>query len=222
MSQASASRTITPAELKKWFGTSHRAVLGDEQCSKLAEYLTKIKWPADPPDGREPSFTINESEDPYWDFQAASEAAKLLVDCVPAMLNHWKGLTWAPSTRGGYPAIVALEQALATALPYIEWPFGRYERRTRRKRPKDWHFSAVIIAKAIIKTLLEVGHDGPSLARKSIVVRAVRKALLRMNYRDVRMVSESGVAAHLSRWDRHYGLTPKSIARLMEKDMTTK
>jgi hypothetical protein len=44
---------------------------------------------------------FSRSPNVYWDFKAAFDAAKLLLETTPAMLRHWDGLQWAPETRGG-------------------------------------------------------------------------------------------------------------------------
>ena len=207
-SHHAASRTITANEVRDWFGKSPKAQLGGTHYRTIAAYLTKIRWPSDAGGllGPQPS-TVKIVPDDYWDFKAATDAAKLLLDTMPAMLRHWDGLRWAPETRGGYRAIKTLKSALRIALPNIEWPFGKYERQTGRKRPKVWHLSAVMIANVIVKVMIEAGHDDPGITRKSIVVRVVRKALIRMQYPHVQMITASAVGAHLTRWDKKYGLT---------------
>lgn len=219
MTKDRALRTIAAAEVEGWFGKSNRSQLGDAQYREIAAQLTKWRWPSDPIN---PSNTLSSDEaeigySTYWDFKAAIDAAKLLLDSMPAMLRHWDGLQWAPETRGGYPAISALQKDLLTALPYIEWPFGRYERRTGRKRAKSWHLPAVLVAKALIKCAADAKQIEPSLTRNSVAVRVVRKALIRMGFKDINTVTASAVAAHLARWDKKYGLTSKGIAALTTK-----
>ena len=123
-------RIITPAEVKVWFGTPPQAQLAPGQYEAIATFLTKkVIWPCDPPKTNNAVRQLEPEDNRYWDFGAATDAAKLLQASLPAMLNHWAGLLWAPETKGGYPAISKLQEALAEALLYIEWPFGRYERR---------------------------------------------------------------------------------------------
>jgi hypothetical protein len=217
-SRHASSRTITATEVRAWFGKSRKSRLGDAQYREIAAYLTKIRWPTDVDGllGPQPPTDKLESND-YWDFDAAFAAAKLLLESMPAMLRHWNGLLWAPETRGGHPAIKILQDALSIALPYIEWPFGRYERQTGRKQPKVWHLPAVMVARVVVKAMIDAGHDDPGITRHSIVVRVVCKALIRMQYPHVHMITASAVGAHLTRRDKKYGLTPKGIAALTTK-----
>lgn len=217
LSQRTASRTITGAEVESWFGTSSKSRLDRKQYCGIAAYLTKIRWPSGPDNVLDPQPAKVETEpDKYWDF-AAFDAAKLLHKSLPAILSHWAGLLWAPETHGGYPAIKALQDALVIALPYIEWPFGQYERQTGHKTPKNWHLPAVMIAKVLIKEMIAAGHHDPGITRNSVVVRVVNEALIRMGYPHVEMITASAIGAHLSRWDGKYGLTPKRILPLTTK-----
>jgi hypothetical protein len=133
------------------------------------------------------------------------------------MLRHWDGLQWAPETRGGFPAIKALEDALSIAQPYTEWPFGEYERAQSQKTPKAWHTPAHSIALIIIQVLGAAGQTNPAISRNSIVVKIVRKALIRMQVPNFHMITTTAIAAYLTRWDRQYGLTPQGIARFDHK-----
>ena len=124
-SRGAAWRTITADEVRDWFGKSTRSRLGEAQYRHIADYLTKIRWPSDPDEPLGSPAPPNNSEpDEYWNFNAATDAAKLLLESFPGMLTHWQGLLWAPETRGGFAAIKTLQDALIIALPYIEWPFG--------------------------------------------------------------------------------------------------
>jgi hypothetical protein len=170
-----------------------------------------IEWdrsaPTSPPKLGEWQAKPDTDDDQWWDFQAASDAAKLLLASTPRMLQHWDGQQWAPETRDGYKAIKALEDALSAAQPYIEWPFGKYKRQDYRERPrpKNWHLLAVLIANIIVKALIQSGHRAPGLAANSIVVRVVCKALARMGYPDINMVTHSAVGAYLTRRAAKYG-----------------
>ena len=169
-----ADRIITPAEVKAWFGTSPQGRLSPGQY-EAATYLTeKMIWPCDAPKTNDEVRQVEPDDNPYWDFDAATDAAKLLQTSLPAMLIHWEGLQWAPETQSGHPAISKLKEALAEALPYIEWPFGRYERRPRtgQKAPKPWHGPGLLIARSVIKVLVESGHSNPSLERNSLMPRS--------------------------------------------------
>ena len=136
---ADGSRTITATEVKEWFGTSRKARLNDTQYIEIAAVLTKFTWHGELPLPQSPGFVerIEVDRDRWWDFRGSADAAKLLLQSAPAMIEHWKGQQWAPKTRDGYEAIKALAAALTVALPYIEWPFGEYKRTTGRKKPKD-------------------------------------------------------------------------------------
>lgn len=193
-----SSRTITATEVRAWFGKSRKSQLGNAQYREIAAYLTKIRWPSDTGPHFQPCPVATESDesDRYWDFVAAFDAAKLLLESLPAMLRHWNGLKWAPETRGGHPAIKALQDTLTVALPYIEWPFGKYERQTGRKKSKIWHLPAVMVANVVIKAMIEAGHDEPGITRNSVVVRVVRQSLIRMRYPHVQMIT-AAQSAHI-------------------------
>jgi hypothetical protein len=209
---------ITADEVRQWFGSSCGLQLGDAQYDEIAACLTKWRWPSDPPDSPWlPKEEIETNPNPWWDFQGASDAAKTLLASVPAMLSHWDGLRWAPETNAGYEAIKTLRNALSVAMPYIEWPFGQYERQTGRKQPKAWHIPAILVAQVIVKAMIKAGHDEPGITRNSVVVRVVRKALIRMGYPDPEMVTTTAIGAHLTRWDKKFGLTPKGIAAMTTK-----
>jgi hypothetical protein len=156
-----ALRTITPAEIKLWFGNSSKASLSETQYSEIAARLTKCRWPSDPPsDARFQGTIVEDNSNDFWDSQAATKSAKMLRDSIPAMLSHWERLRWASETRAGYEVIKVFGDALSNAMPYIEWPFGRYERRTSRKKLKDWHMPAVIFANLIIDAFIPVNYVG--------------------------------------------------------------
>ena len=218
ISRAKESRTITAAEIREWFGNSGKSKLDEAQYSEIAAGLTKFRWPADPPPPPDSRWIPKEIEaDPnrWWDFRAATD--KLLMGSVLPMLSHWEGQRWAPETRGGYDAIKSLGDALSTAIPYIEWPFGHYKRQTRPKRPKAWHTMALVVAGLVIRVMVEAGHDDPGITRNSVVVRVVRKALIRMNFSNSQMITLTAIGAHLTRWDKRFGLDPKGIAALTTK-----
>ena len=219
MTENNASRTITAAEVKGWFGKSSKWRPGHAQYCDIAAQLTKWKWPCDPESLFDPrsAVAMNIDNDRYWDFKAAIDAVKVLIESMPKMLRHWDGLQWAPETRDGYPAIHTLAKDLMTALPFIEWPFGSYVRQTGRKRPKSWHVPAVSVARAIIKAAADANQMEPGLSRNSVAIRVVRKALIRMGFRDINTVTASAIALHLARWDRKYGLTSKGISDLTSK-----
>jgi hypothetical protein len=215
-----ALRTITPAEIQIWFGNSKNASsLTQAQYSEIAAHLTRCRWPSDPPaPGKSPRFPrmIEHDSNKFWDFKAAIDAMTTLRDSIPAMLSHWEGQQWAPETRQGYELIQMLGAAISKAAPYIEWPFGHSERRAGRKKRKGWHLPAVIFANLIIKELVQAGHD-PGITRNSVVVRVVFRALHRMNFPNLKMITHSAIGMHLARWDKEFGLTPRTNRTLTTK-----
>jgi hypothetical protein len=212
------SRTITGAEVREWFKHHRKPWPSDVLCDEVAARLTKMRWSSDAPlpvleDGM---WWVKETPDsPWvqkpddaadsgWDFQGATDAANNLLANAPAMLRHWDRLRWAPETRTGYEAIKTLQDALELALPYIEWPFGKYERQNpqKRLRPKDWHVRAHFIAHIIGNALIQSGHRAPGLAGNSIVVMIVREALIRIRCPDI---DRGTIAQYLTRWAKKHG-----------------
>ncbi|HEY4981610.1 MAG TPA: hypothetical protein VII24_06650 [Pseudolabrys sp.] len=212
-------RTITPAEVMEW--SAHgRKPWPSEACDEIASRLTKMRWPGDPdtpymprspswPKGWDPPPSDPAAIDPWWDPKKAAIAAKALRDDIPAMLWHWHWMQWTPAEtrpgqkpmrlRGGYEAIEQFRIALNAALPYIEWPFGKYERQDHRKksRPSNWHMYAVVIAGIISRALVQSGRRrAPSFARDSAAARAVYEALSRMGHP---YVDANTIATHLIR-----------------------
>jgi hypothetical protein len=207
ISSANSSRTITLSEVRDWFGKSKKLQLGRGQCSKIAARLTRLRWPSDSPT---PTDTFDpEIMEGYWDFDNATKAAKTLLEHVPAMLSHWKSLRPTAESRAGYEAIHNLKDALSTAMPYVEWPFGRYQRQTGRKQPKDWHIYSVLIARLVVEVLVVAGESKPGITHNSLVVRVVHKALIRMDFPNSAMITRDAIGAHLSRWNKRYGLTKR-------------
>ena len=209
------SRKISAAEVKQWFGNSRQAQLLGSQYREIAARLTKFHWPGDPPAPADAPWLpemITEPDDRWWDFRAATDAAKTLRDSMPKMLVFQEGLQWAPETRDGYGAIKDLERALFAALPYIEWPFGYYERRTGYKRPKEWHTYARLIARLAIDQMIKAGSVKPGIARNSVVVRVVQRALIRIGIPQSKTLSKTAIGMHLTRWDAKYGLLPRPTA----------
>jgi hypothetical protein len=199
------SRTITPADVREWFGSRSRP--NEALCDEIAGRLTKMRWPSDPPDDPDSPWLqceiLEPDTDRWWDFEGAADAAKTLLASVPAMLSFWDQLRWAPETRAGHEAIKALGGALSLALPYVEFPFGKYERQVR-KRPKNWHVPAIIIASFIREALIQSGRGAPALTRNSVLVRVVRQALVRMEYPNIGTVTPTAIGAHLTRWADKY------------------
>jgi hypothetical protein len=221
------NRTIKPAEVMEWFRRGHKPWPSEPCCAEIAERLNKMRWPSDP---RLP-LPGSSSPDPWWHPETAAARAKALLDDVPAMLWFWQRMQtapkeWLPSQwdeielpngirkediikqfvpglrlREGYEAIDQLRIALEAALPYIEFPFGKYERRDHRKgkHSKPWHAHAVAIAPWIAAALRQAGREVYGTSRNTALVRIVREALLRIGY-GKRDITVTAVAAHLTRW----------------------
>lgn len=216
-STQTTDRTITTADVKTWFGRSRQAQLADAQYEEIAARLTRFRWKNDPPDDPNSPWLpkpIKTDDKEWWDFKASLEAAKTLLESAPAMLRHWESLQKWPATRDGYETIKRLSASLSEAMPYIEWPFGKYQRQTGRKTPKSWNAPALVIAILIIRTMVSAGHANPAISKNSVVVRVVRSAMIRMEYGHIQLAT---IAAHLTAHDRKFGLTPRGIAALTKK-----
>ncbi len=220
-SAQTTDRTIKAAEVKTWFGKSRQAQLADAQYSEIAARLTQYRWKNDPPDDPNspwlPKLTKADDRE-WWDFKASLEAAKTLLESAPAMLRHWESLQKWPATRDGYETIKKLSASLSEAMPYIEWPFGKYERQTGMKTPKIWHAPVFAIARLIISAMVAAGHANPAITKNSVVVRIVQSAMIRMEHDPIQLTT---IAAYLVRLDRKFGLTPKGIAILTTKHAKT-
>jgi hypothetical protein len=215
---ALASRTISPSEVRQWVGADSEAKLSASQYKTIATCLTKFRWHKDPP-ANAPSLPkiINEPDESWWDFQAATRVAKTLRECIPKILAFQDGLRWAPETRDGHPAIEALRAALDGALPYIEWPFGKYEPAIGYKYPKKWHTYATLVARLLVTEMIAAGNSKPGISRNSVVVRVVQRALQRMEIPQSKTLTPSAIGQHLTRWDTKYGLIPKGNAAMTTK-----
>jgi hypothetical protein len=213
---ASSSRTISPDEVSEWFGKLRQS-LNNAQYDALASRLTGWRWPSDSVAQKEGRTNVDgqaPDRQQYWDVKGASKAAQLLLDSVPAMLAFWRRPRPVPIISEGYEATKALRRALLVAKPFIEWPLGKPERRTGRKRPKNWHVPAVLVASYVIEAIVDAGSESPGITRNSVVVRVVRRALRRMGYPQI---EHGALGAHLARWDKKYGLTPNRISKLWEE-----
>jgi hypothetical protein len=172
-------------------------------------WVSDAPSPSDPP-GTPPSAWRQEpaiKDDRWWDFQSAAAAANRLLDDLPRMLRHWDRLRWAPETRDGFEKIKALGDALSLALPYIEFPLGKYERATHhtRSRPKPWHIPALVIANIVVEALIKSGAHSPRTTRNSTVVRIVRAAFVRMDYQNIGMITTDAIGAYLTRRSAKFG-----------------
>ena len=101
--------------------------------------------------------------------------------------------------REGYEAIDQLRVALDDALPYIEFPFGKYERQDhrKRKRPSPWHAHAVAITPIIAEALRQsTRHAVRGTTHNSAVVRLVREALVRIGHD--KKITREAIAAKLT------------------------
>jgi hypothetical protein len=213
-SHADDRRTITAAEVKTWFGNSRKLSSKPEKYSEIATRLTRLRWPGDPPPAPKAdlkSRTRSKSSSGFWNFDAATEAAKRLHSFLPAMILHWQDSPeWSPETRPAYEAIKALDETLSVAMPYIEWPLGRYERQTGQKRPKEWHLYSILIASFVLQALIGAGDANPGISHNSLVVKIIKTALVRINIPGSKTLSTGAIGAHLKRWkDTHGDLVPK-------------
>jgi hypothetical protein len=210
------NRTITGAEVMKWFMRGRKPWPAEELCDGIALRLNKMHWPADPPS----PLPAPHENDPWWDSEKAAGRAKALLDDIPAMLRHWRRVhegfrmkgahdetrrdQQPVRLRGGYNAIKRLRGALDAAVPYIEFPLGQYERRDHRtlKRPSLWHAHAVAITPIIADALRQSGRR-VSTTHNSAMVRIVREALVRIGHDD--NITPDRVAAHLTDWYAKFG-----------------
>jgi hypothetical protein len=214
------SRTITAAEVETWFGNSKKLKSRPEKYGEIAAALTKMRWPSDRPASKLRSNLGRSQKNAsgFWDFKVATKAAKMLRDDLPAMLLHWKDPEWSAHNRAAYAAIKSLDEALSSAMPYIEWPLGPYEAATGRKAPKAWHMPSILIAKSVIDALVAAGHDAPAITHNSLVVGIIQKALIRMQFPQSRTLSRDAIGAHLKQWNNKWGdLPPKRATDLVTK-----
>ena len=159
------------------------------------------------------------SSDPWWNPDLAAARAKALLDDVPAMLWHWHRMQATPDEtrpgqkpvhlRGGYDAIQRLRVALDAALPYIEFPFGEYERQDHRKkkRPKPWHAHAVGITPLIANALRQSGKLVRGATHNSALVRIVCRGVGPELDSDENIVKPTAVAAMLTDWYAEFDRT---------------
>jgi hypothetical protein len=211
VSTPARNRTIKAAEVMEWFKCGHQPWPNEPCCFEIAERLSKMRWPGDP---RLPLPELS-SPDPSWHPELTAKMAKGLGEHIPAMLWFWHRMQDTPAEtmpgqlpkqlHEGYEAIDRLRVALEAALPYIEFPFGKYERRDHRKekRPKPWHAYAVAITPIIAAALRQAGHEISGTSHNTALVRIVREALLRIGYGE-RAITVNAVAAHLTRWYGEY------------------
>jgi hypothetical protein len=225
------TRTITSSEVMEWFG---RKPLSDEACTEIAARLTKMRWASDlllpvledgmrwtlaavPPGEADwlhlPAGkmtweqTPDNDPDPYWDIQAATEAAKTLLASIPRMLRHWDEQRLTP--RASSEAIKALDDALERALPFIESPFGQGERQDHRERMrlKDWQMPALAIKNIMSQVLSKCGRQS-AFSRAAAATRVVKRALVRMGYKIPHRKGEysetNTLAAFFRRWEKHW------------------
>src|SRR5271154_2004981 len=78
-------RTVSPVDVRAWFGNAARPQPTDAQCDDIARFLTSMPWPSDSPADLGIEETVDD-DDRWWDFRGATGAAKLLLVSVPKML----------------------------------------------------------------------------------------------------------------------------------------
>jgi hypothetical protein len=120
-----------------------------------------------------------------------------LRETMPKQLQHWDSLRWAPETARGSEVMKRLSDSLEEALPYIEWPFGKYKRKKKLSKPPEWHRAAVIIANIIVEATGQ-SIQTVSLSRKSPLPKVVSKALREVDFGRER--TASAVSVCLKRW----------------------
>jgi hypothetical protein len=221
------SRTIASAEVVGWFEKCRKPRPNESLCTEIAVRLTKMSWASDPPEtfglknydelrakgmitlkrrDAESRWeaVIDKPDDRWWDMRGTASAANTLIENMPRMLRFWEGLRPLPNALKGRKAIKALAKSLSDAHPFIEWPFGKYERLDPRKqaRPRSWHTPAVAIAHIVVTALMQSGHRSRITAADSITVKVVRGALIRMGYPQVEM---STIARYLERRAKKVG-----------------
>ena len=135
----------------------------------------------------------------WWDVKSVTKAAKLLSEVLPKIEAHWSKMLPTPGTLEGVEALRGLGSALERAIDYVEFPFGKYKN-NQAKDPKEWHIPSVLIAKKVIIALKEAGRPAPGTAKGSIVADVTYEALKRLEYPDASMITDTAVAAHITRW----------------------
>jgi hypothetical protein len=185
---------ITALELRQLLEEKYGSSLSDESCKALVDLVRRM---AEPPPRRPPETAADINLPVWcWDMAEVADAAETLHEA-------------------GHEAVKQLSDALATALPYVKHPLGAYER-NQKKRPKELHLPAVIIANALDKALSEAGHTKPAFSRNSIPVRVIHAILIRLDLLPVIHETEkeahkkteaarSAISTHIDRWWKAYG-----------------
>jgi hypothetical protein len=210
-------RTITVGEVKEWLGKSAKSKLNEPQYCAIAAYLTRCKWPGDPPappDSPWLARTIDDDRKQWWDCKRVGQVARTLLDNMPAIVSRLE-----KTQRSDKDAARTLQEVLSKIVEYVEWPFGRYERQSGQKPIKLWHTYAQLIARTVISAIIEAGHESPAVTNNSVVVGVVQKAMIKMNVPNANVISRGAIGAYLTRWDKKFGMTPKGIAALTTKQV---
>ena len=213
----SDARTITAAEVRVWFvgGPKSKPWPSEALCAEVAARLTKFRWASEWPSPEisdegaaaiswDNPWTSERECYPCWDSEEAAHAAKALLKNIPAMLAHYSPMR----QHDGYDAIERFRVALDAAIPFIEFPFGKYDRDEARKRqlhpkhPKPWHASAIPVARVTIDALRRSGHTVEGTSHNTITVRIVRDALVRMGFDDI---EKPAIAKVLTKWADEHG-----------------
>jgi hypothetical protein len=195
------AKIITGDVVRKWYGARPRNPPTAAQCDAIAAELRKFRSAAERRSRQ--AETVDHIGDPYWNFRQALDATKCLIEMMPRQIRHWESVHKWPETAHGLEVMTRLSNALDEALPYIEWPFGRYEgKRQPRRRIVAWHVAAVLVAGSILRATGQSG-AGAKLDRTSILPKVVVAALAKLEYGGV----EAGaVSMCLKRWRRDFGL----------------
>jgi hypothetical protein len=204
---------ITALELRQLLEEKYGSSLSDESCKALVDLVRRM---AEPPPRRPPETAADINLPVWcWDMAEVADAAETLHEAMPKLVTFWGALRTNDEVRAGHEAVKQLSDALATALPYVKHPLGAYER-NQKKRPKELHLPAVIIANALDKALSEAGHTKPAFSRNSIPVRVIHAILIRLDLLPVIHETEkeahkkteaarSAISTHIDRWWKAYG-----------------
>jgi hypothetical protein len=144
----------------------------------------------------------DELEDLFQCSKTAAAAARSLAAMLPAWLKlldrlqhdeklrerlAWmypESMSWA-SSDARLDAVKSFAEQLSAALPHFDFPLFNVRPRDhrKRKRPKDWHMAAVLIARHIIRSFKARGLKKPRFSKSSIVTYVILSALRRQGYK---------------------------------------
>ena len=212
---------ICPDQLAGWFGKLQKPALTNAHYASIANSLNGFVWPGDLAPAPKPSGFPNLGEEyrpypaRYGDSKAVANAAKLLMQGLPAIAAHWERKDVEPNDPKSSETLEKLQHVLREAMRYIELPFGKPEdQRCGMVVRKTWQLWLLIIVPLLIDAMRNAGHSKVAISRKSVVVRVAWEVMIVMNVEGVKTVTPSGVSAFLTRFDRSNGLTPQGVEAL--------